>query len=223
MVVHVSPVVGAKPTHFWSTCLPATNRHSLQISTIPPRICATIVWIHYIPIWLRLLFPNSTAGGGRALPQEKYMTWIVTSWWQKNVWHNVDWWKPRVKIINPSNNYTCKMYAGYNIGLTLRASKLWLDLAWPAVWTVTFLAHISGRNYRRMIRHPWSWWNLSTKAIVGACSAFQLGILEAHTKKRMIPENIGLAMICIMNRKCGQRNGSMVARIGLTQFKRQWV
>ena len=23
------------------------------------------------------------------------------------------------------------MYAGYNIGLTLRASKLWLDLAWP--------------------------------------------------------------------------------------------
>ena len=133
---------------------------------------------------------------------------------EKNVWHNVDWWKPRVKIINPSNNYTCKMYAGYNIGLTLRASKLWLDLAWPAVWTVTFVSHISGRNYRRMIRHPWSWWNLSTKAIFGACTAFQLGILEAHTKKRMIPKNIGLAMICIMNPKCGQPNGSVVAGIG---------
>ena len=50
MLVLVFPVLGAKPTHVWSTCPPATKRHSLQISSIPPNIYVTIIWIHYIPV-----------------------------------------------------------------------------------------------------------------------------------------------------------------------------
>ena len=43
----VSLVAGAKPTHVWSTCFPATKRHSY--SSVPPNIFANIIWIHYIP------------------------------------------------------------------------------------------------------------------------------------------------------------------------------
>ena len=50
MLVQVFAVVGAKPTHVGSTCPPATKRHSLRMSSIPPNIYVTIVWIHYIPV-----------------------------------------------------------------------------------------------------------------------------------------------------------------------------